>query len=304
MSGASLQVEEAVPLGHALILRVAADSGVRALAIKGPVLALQGLRPPKTSVDIDVLVDPVKMWILQAALERLGWIDDGAYDTPSIVPLHSVNHRHRLWPCEVDLHHWFPGFLASPENVFEVLWARRSTVRIAHVDIAVCDQAGNVAIAALHYLRDQYKSHELRDLAAVVRRDWNAEQVADLAALAADTGSAQTLRPLLDLIGAPLIPDRRPLLVPIADWEMRARTETNEVLPWIVELSRTPWPLRPTFLWRAFWLRKEYFAKPSPGRDLTNCELLRARWLRVRRGMRVMPLAWREYRRLRGRSGE
>ncbi len=55
-----LDLDEGVPLGYALVARLAADHGIRALAIKGPTLSALGLRPPRQSLDVDVLVDPVE----------------------------------------------------------------------------------------------------------------------------------------------------------------------------------------------------------------------------------------------------
>ncbi|MFB9312314.1 nucleotidyltransferase family protein [Nocardioides plantarum] len=297
MTEAPLTLDEAVPLGYALVLRLAADLGVRALAIKGPVLAAHGLRDPRTSVDIDVLVDPATMPRLQAGLSELGWVDDGVYDIPGIVPAHSVNHHHELWPCELDLHHWFPGFLADPSAVFEVLWARRTSVRVAHTDVAACDEVGAAAVAALHYLRDERRSLQVEELAAVVRRDWSPAQVAELAELAADTGSAETLRPWLELAGATVVPDRVPLVVPLADWSLRSSVTTSEVLPWIVGLRRTPWWRRPAYLWHALWLDDKHYLVWG-ARDLTGRELLAARWARLRRAGRALPAALRELRRL------
>lgn len=299
---AAISVEEGVALGYAMVMRVADDCGVRALGIKGPVLALQGLREPKLSVDIDVLVDPRTMPLLQAGLERLGWYDGGSYDTPGIVPIHSVNHRHPLWPIEIDLHHWFPGFLADPGEVFDVLWERRDTVPIAHVDVPVTDVIGSAAVAALHYLRDAYKQEPLERLAARVDDRWTDEQRRALAGVAADTGAAETLRPFLDRIGAPVVAPTRATVVPLSDWEMRSQTATTEVLPWLVGLRREVWWRRPAFVVRALWLGEEHFTGWDPSIAGSKQALRRARWARVRRGWRALPRAWDEYRRLSGRS--
>jgi hypothetical protein len=297
----ALTLDEAVALGYAMVVRAAEDVGVRALAIKGPVLALQGLREPKASVDVDVLVDPAGLARVLSALAGLGWHDDGLTETPGIVPQHSVTVRHPRWPCEVDVHHWFPGFLADPAEVFDVLWARRTTVPIAHTPVTSCDPVGSAAIAALHYLRDQHKQAPLDELAGTVRGTWTATQVEELATLAADTGAADTLRPFLDQVGAPAVASTRPLVVPLVDWHTRSQTGTTEVLPWLVELGRTPLARRPGLVWRAVWLRDEQFRGWDPSLPQTRGALARARWARVQRGWRALPGAAREYRRLRKR---
>lgn len=300
-SSAVLRLESAVPLGYVLVLRAAAGVGVRALAIKGPVLRAQGLREATVSVDVDILVDPATVSTLVAELERLGWRDVGDYGTPRIVPYHSVNHRHPLWPCEIDLHHWFPGFLADPAVTFDVLWSRRTTLRVAHVDVDATDPTGSVAIAALHYLRDRHKIEPLAALIDVVRREWGDDQLADLAHLAAATGAADTLRPFLDEVGAPRVPGSRSLAVPLSDWQMRSQARTTEVLPWLVGLTRTPWWRRPAFVWHALW-RPGPLGQADPPGHATRGWLARSRWHRLVRAARALPTAVSDFRRLRRRE--
>ena len=67
-----LALDEAVPLAHALVDRVAVDHDVRVLFIKGPAAAGQGLRPARPSVDVDVLVDPSRRSLLAERADRPG----------------------------------------------------------------------------------------------------------------------------------------------------------------------------------------------------------------------------------------
>jgi hypothetical protein len=158
-----LHLAEAVPLGYAVLAQLAEDVGARALAIKGPILSLQGLREPRQSVDIDVLVHPDDFAGLTSALNSIGWRDDHVYGTPTLVPRHSVNHRHPHWPLEVDVHKFFPGFLADPVRVFDVMWARRVEVEVAHRQVPTLDRVAHAALAALHYLRDDGKALHTAD---------------------------------------------------------------------------------------------------------------------------------------------
>ncbi len=68
-----LALAEGVPLAHTLVDRVARDQGIRALLIKGPILAIQGLREPRQSGDVDVLCEPARVRDLTDALGDLGW---------------------------------------------------------------------------------------------------------------------------------------------------------------------------------------------------------------------------------------
>ncbi|MGH3331093.1 MAG: nucleotidyltransferase family protein, partial [Nocardioidaceae bacterium] len=137
--GPSLTLDEAVPLLHGHVERLARDEGVRVLFIKGPVVAAQGLRVPRTYVDVDVLVDPAAMRPMRDALEQAGWRAPVADTTAHIVPQHSATYAHEVWPCTIDVHDRFPGFLADPQDVFEALWARRTTANVAGLEVPCCD---------------------------------------------------------------------------------------------------------------------------------------------------------------------
>lgn len=294
----ALTLDEGVELGYALVLSVAADAGARALAIKGPVLAAQGLRERRSSADIDVLVDPAALTAVQRALEAIGWHDGGFYDTPGIVPWHSVNHRHPHWPCEVDLHHWFPGFLADPAVVFETLWSRRGTTTLAHRPCPSPDPVAHTAVIALHHLRDghdPYKQGLLDDLATVVA-GWTPDQRDDLSRLAADTGASHALAPFLRRVGSPVRPATVPLAITTRDWDLRSQTHTVEVFPWLVGLSRTPWRARPAYLWNA-WRTGDQAVRRDASAD--RATVAAARRARLKRAARAFPSAVREYRRLR-----
>jgi hypothetical protein len=65
----TLTLAEGIELGHAVVDGAARDSGGRALAIKGRVSEHHGLREPRQSVDLDVLVEPVGFELLVARLQ-------------------------------------------------------------------------------------------------------------------------------------------------------------------------------------------------------------------------------------------
>lgn len=299
-----LQLAEAVPLGYAVLAQVADDVGVRMLAIKGPILAMQGLRHPRQSADIDVLVDPAGFTRLTEGLERVGWVDLGDYAVPGLVPRHAINHRHPSWPCAVDVHHWFPGFLADPASSFEVFWSRRTAVRVAGRDILALDAVAHAALAALHYLRDEGRALRAADIDALVRvidTTWDASQKADLAKLAAATGASEPLRPLLTRLNLEVLPETQPLAVSLEEWRMRSEASVTEVLPWLVELGRLPWRRRPGFLRGALWPATETLHWVDPSHPLRGRELAAFRWQRMRRAIQALPAAMVEQRRLRKR---
>jgi hypothetical protein len=301
---ASLELRAAVPLAYALVGERARAAGVRALAIKGPAASLQGLRASRTSVDVDVLVAPTDVEHLAADLARVGWLDGGVYSTPGIVPHHSINLRHPLWPCEIDLHWWFPGFLGEAGAVFDTLWSRRTTVALAGVEVAAPDEVAHAAVLALHHLRDGARSdaqERLHELVDRLGQRWGDIERRELAELAAETGAATTLRPVLQRLGCPSVSDVHALAVDPSAWRLRSEVAgSTQVVPWLVGLARTPWLRRPAFVWRALWLDARHF-EVWAGRRLTRREVMVARWRRVRRALRAAPGAREAIRQARDR---
>src|SRR5690349_7393687 len=96
---AELSVSEGVLLGHALVARVAAELDIRAFFIKGPVSVVQGLRPPKTSGDVDVFVAPGDLEAMLQALVERGWRKRPIGPDSSVFPRHSVTLDNPQWPC-------------------------------------------------------------------------------------------------------------------------------------------------------------------------------------------------------------
>lgn len=293
-----LRNDEAVLLASALVDRLARDAGVRALAIKGPAASVQGLRGDRGSVDVDVLVDPGKVDDLAAELARSGWSQSGFEDTPGIIPRHSHTYTHPLWACEIDVHHWFPGMLSDPGDVFDVLWARRTTVIVANCEVLTGDVMANVVVCALNQLRSEssVQAQRMQDVLDACQ-GWSAAELAELSALASDVGASRTMRPFLRQVGAPEVGPTRPEVVSFDDWELVAHAGTAQVLPWLVGLSRTPWYRKPAFVWGAVWLHDDRFRSWDASMPTdSRFGPAQARWRRFRRGMRALPGALREYR--------
>lgn len=286
---------EAVPLAHALVGRVAADEGVRVLFIKGPTAQLQGLRVPRSSLDVDVLVDPARRQLLADRLTALGWVDEHPYTSPTLLPMHALTHRHPGWACELDLHDRFPGFFADHQLVFDRLWERRTSVEVAGQPIPCPDAAGHTLVLALHALRDPHdpgKALDLTRLVERVRESATDESLRDLAELAADLGAADTAAPFLDRVGAPTV--GRGALRP-ADrraWDLRTDPDAS-VTGWVDELRGLPWRSRPRFLWYAAFLTEEELRLDDPSLPPGRAAVRRARLARLRRGLGALPGAWR-----------
>lgn len=146
-------IGEAVELGHAWCQWLADAHGIRILFLKGPALAEYSLRSPRPSTDIDVLVDPKKWDEFVAVATNAGWVEREYTAATQLLSTHSRNFVRENWPCDLDLHRHYPGFLAPPENVFETLWSRRSEIELGKVWCQVPDRNAAILILALHSLR-------------------------------------------------------------------------------------------------------------------------------------------------------
>ncbi|AKU16098.1 nucleotidyltransferase family protein [Luteipulveratus mongoliensis] len=202
MTAATVSHDQAVPLVTALVSVVARDAGVRALCIKGPTFAAYDLRPGHGSRDVDVLCEPAGHDRLVRALCAAGWTaHDPGDDVHRVLPAHAVTLTHDRWTCSIDVHHYFPGFLGPAADVFEVLYARATTVEVAHARVPAPDLPSAAVVWGLNVLRAPSEQDSVREI------DW-VERVAQadmdrgaLAAVAAATGATSTLGPLLDLAG-------------------------------------------------------------------------------------------------------
>lgn len=192
----SLLQDEAIALAYALTAKAAEQAGVRALAIKGTVSTLHGLRPARTPADVDILIDPDGFPAFSRQLEDWGWWIRLGEFTDFPVPHHSATYIHDQWPCDIDAHHRFPGFLASPDQVFDALWERRAQFTSAGRHVPMTDWASSVAITALHSVRGDPSQprhrDELRHLLDLAPT-WTHQQRADLAGLAQATGCVKSL---------------------------------------------------------------------------------------------------------------
>ena len=114
---------------HAEACWALADRGIDALVIKGPSIG-EWLYPEgdRESADVDLLLRPSQWDAATSVLEARGFEPTYAGFRETETALHSLDlqrtnaeqGRHGL-----DLHHYFPGIDADPEDAFDVLWGDR-----------------------------------------------------------------------------------------------------------------------------------------------------------------------------------
>lgn len=294
---AELSLATAVELGHAWLQALADRAGIRALFIKGPALHRHGLRPHRTSGDIDVLVDPAAFDELCDAVIGAGWRERGSTVLGRHMGKHSRTFLHDRWPCDIDVHRFYPGMLAPPEVTFEHLWARRTLMDFAHRDCVVPDRTGSFLILALHSMRgtDRQPRHE-EELANLLRLELTRIERQDIADLARLTGSAETLAPVLSALGISAGDDSSAVdPAQVRAWRERVDARSGAYF-WISAFRRASIRERSQIVRAAVWpsaadLR---LALPHIGTDLRSMTLARAaRW---GRGIRSLPRAVRAIR--------
>lgn len=220
---------------------------MRVLFIKGPVLALQGLRDPRQSVDVDVWVDPSQASALLGKLRALGWTTHGEFGVPAMLVRHSVVATHPTWPCEVDVHNRFPGFFQEPQRLFDTLWARHEFVVLAGSTISCPGRLDHALIAGLHYLRDPLDVGQASKLDAMTQRldlELTAGDRVQLGRNAAELGAADTALPMTSALGAASDGVGSTARLALAAWDLRGRPQ-EPATAWLLALLRAPigqWP--------------------------------------------------------------
>lgn len=152
-SRVKLPHEVALELAYALASHVATSASIRLLAIKGIASSEYGLRAARFQADIDVLVSPDDLFDFLSLMNERGWHPRPAVSGIRQLPYHSVTLIHDAWPCDIDVHWYFPGVFAEPAFAFDKLWARRVAINVGGVALAIPDEFTSALITVLHSKR-------------------------------------------------------------------------------------------------------------------------------------------------------
>jgi putative nucleotidyltransferase-like protein len=199
-------------------------AGAEPMLLKGPTLPhWLGADLTRAYVDCDLLVAPTHTEVAERVLAGLGFrrhLED--VDLEEHWP-HPAVAWQRGKDELIDLHRTIWGAGAPPERVWETLTARRSSLRLARLDVAIPDVAAAALLLALHAAKHG-SAHDrpLAELNAALRRldvaTW--KEAASLAGrLEAEPAFAAGLR--LDPVGRSLaddlgLPDRYPAGIALA----------------------------------------------------------------------------------------
>lgn len=299
-----LTLAEGVTLAHVLVDRIAREANVRTLLIKGPILELQGLREPRQSSDVDVWCDPAAFDSMRAALEERGWQAFNEHPaTPQILRSHALTFIHERWPCNLDLHHWFPGFYADPQHVFDVLWSRRSHETIAHQPVTCTDRWGSAMVGGLHLLRSPelvLTDADTDHLVNSLRPTLDDASRAELARLVAEVGASATFAPILDRLGVAPICAGAMSGNDMADWAMWKQGSGTPLVMWLEELRRSRLPQWPAIIWRGLTFDPDGLWAPDTSRRSGVLTTIRVIGARLIAAIRHLPRAARAMAKTRG----
>ena len=199
MTSIPLTLAEAVPLGTVLLQRLLDDAGIRSLVIKGPAFVELGVRKPKHSNDIDLLVAPEDRTAATEALAQAGWSIISHWFPPALDDIiYSTTFRHPQFPSTLDLHHHFSGFFAG--DAFEALWRSRSCVAVAHHDVVTVGREHALVIEGLNAFKmlEDGSRAEAADRVVGVVADIDVDAVAEAAE---SVGARHTAAPLITALG-------------------------------------------------------------------------------------------------------
>lgn len=298
----SLGVGPAVLLLHAWCSSRFRERRLRALFIKGPTLAAQGLRPARVSADVDVLAHPEDFGRVCGVLRENGWTARPEVFAGRYFEDHSVSFVHPDWPCDIDVHRVYPGFLADPAMVFERLWASRSPQEYAGVPCDACGRPANALMMGLHALRSRSsESRHQQELAHLIQHaSFSDHELQEMANLAAATGSIESANPFLSHLNLPLsVEPRAPVdSSAIDEWRLRVMAADTHVWVWFNALRSTRGAGRCLVLWRAVWPSVEDLKVADAHLAETSLGRVRLRLTRMRRGLPSVVGLIRQARRL------
>ena len=288
-----LALGDATQLAHAYVHAVADGIGVRALSIKGPAADHHGVRPPRVAADADVLVDPVGFHALVERLCAAGWHERQFFAGTEGFGRHSVTLIHEGWPCDLDVHHQFPGFLQPAGVVFEELWDAREARPVAAREVLTPDRDATILISALHSLRGSARiARHALELEELVKRFSNVftdDDRARLGQLARVTGCVETLDGALHALGVPRSQQTNNPDPELQAWRAMVASGATATYFWLRGLRRVPLRRLPVAVARIGWPDERHLRQLQPtlrpGRRAANGERL----LRIVRGLHDLP---------------
>ena len=238
---APLPLEAGLVFVNALVTAIAEDHGIRYVTLKGDGAALQGLRSPRRSTDIDVWVDPARMDEFLALLSAHGWHRRPESLSWTLFITHSITLVHDRWPCDIDVHRTFPGMLGDPRELFDEMWSARVRAELhPNVSTWIPDRHSHAVVAALHALRSGRSAHARAQLADIMTRidAWSREDREEIRDAAIRLHAETPMAALLRRWDVPVEPTRSAKFE-AALWDIR-RTASDHTFDWLYAVATAP----------------------------------------------------------------
>lgn len=292
----ALQLPDATRLAHALVHHIARENNVRAVSIKGPSAEHHRLRSPRTHADADILVEPSGFDAMRAGLQNYGWSARLEPLEQGVISPHSVALVNQTWPCDIDLHRYYPGFIAEDAQVFDVLWERREQIILANTLVAIPDRGSSALILALHNLRTPFEDRHRASLASLIELTRHQpDLIREIAVIAEQTGSLATLEPFLRAVGFETPEDK--LFHPRRDprfvrW-MAMTAQPQRTYLWITRLFEVKGVGKLRVLWHAAMSSEDELRAQHPSTPPGRRAIASLRAHRLRSGIASLPSALR-----------
>ena len=288
-----LRLDEANELLSAWACAQAERHGIRSLLVKGRALSDHGLRTPRVSADVDVLIEPARFDEYCALVVDAGWDEFPSTFASEHFTLHSRSFHRDGWPNSFDVHSYFPGFLRDPGEVFDALWARRVLLDFGDRACPAPDRVASLFVLTLHSLRgtDRQARHA-EELAAATRIELTPEERADAAGLAVATGAAAALRDVLPAWGVDVAVDEAEFGTPAyLEWHRKVTTARGYGAAWLALLAKAPLREKPRVAARAVWPTRADLLVGHPEIEDRPWPRFRTRVARLARGIASLPRA-------------
>lgn len=293
MTTTTLPLGAAVQLAHALVAQVARDRGIRVIFLKGPIATAQGLREPDyLSTDVDAYCEPDRVTGLVDALTSRGWSVRPESEAHAKFVTHSITLIHPQWPCDIDVHTSYPGFLAPPAQVFDALWRRREPHDLAQVTCFGPEPSAQALVLLLHGLRAPHLSKNAIEIDQARERfaAMAPEELDDVVTLVGQTGCAEVVHDLFADVGREIPMPATPT-AEYLQWRLISRPSRTE--GWVAAISAAHGRERLVLLYRAVLPSREHLAIDHPEATVSRVAAARAYRARLIRAAALMPAAVR-----------
>lgn len=286
MAGNRLELGSAIDLVAAVVADRAQSSDLRVLFVKGPFFAALGLRSPKDSLDLDVLLTPRDVDRLARMLGEDGWSQRDDPNARLPFEEHSATLVHPFWPCSIDVHRFWLGLLGDAQEAFEHLWSRHVVVELNGVRYDVPCREDATILLALNEIRGGWTHRPMLD--EVVARSserWGDRAGEVLRAAASELSAELTAAPFLAELGEEVpLPGSPPEVY--REWMHRLRAESRGASAWLLSFDHLPLRLWPRQIIDALALRPSQLRALRPDAPTGPLGLASAWFHRIAHGVR------------------